>query len=46
MLSEMGCEKFQLSAGSLFQFAVDGGDEFFFVLPEDRIATLPSASDR
>ena len=34
MLSAMGCEKFQITPGDLFQLAVHGGDQFVFVLME------------
>ncbi len=36
MLSAIGCEKFQITPGIFVQFAIHGGDQFFFVFVEDR----------
>ena len=35
MLSEMGCEKFQMTPGKLLEFLVHRGDQCFLVLMED-----------
>ena len=40
MLSSMGCEKSPDDAGNLIEFAAHGGDQFIFVLVEDRTPLL------